>query len=814
MGQSRTSAGRWRCLPVVLALGGCEKYDANDDYDAAFFVPRDLVRHINDVVDVKTIMLAVLNYESALGAFPGTEQSNDGLPPLVVPEEGDLSYHAINEAWLTAHPQNWSWRVHLLPFLEEPAADEARRRLRYFEPFDSEHNTLVAIRYMPDVFLSWSRSLPPGHTNRLGMRGTELQKTILNQGTSGPIGVRDFYRENDGTSLTTTVVLADGELPNTEFRGVLWTDPNDRLSIQDFQDLTTALPGKYGITRGYADGHVTAREISGWELLDSFVLGPPTCESPQVIAEINPGPCAVKDTLHAQVDHVFEGVKTEGTWDRYERGDANLNLIRAEIPAEAIGPDGQPGGTLHVSWHCGTPRTPGGSTTVALEGFRVTKPDGYEVSNQDLCTGGEVRINTSGCRKARAPLTIEALETSPVAFPINPSDTGWAKMYRLGGNLNAKLAVDHQGHLFLLELDHRQVYPDRDIPQLFSATIVSFRHMPNTEYAFDVPIYAELHNLIGLFLETGGHLVAARWETDPYWRWDFTCPNHRDEATTIAVNDLDRPFSATLQVIKREAEAQTFEAACSAFTQVAVHNIWNYGIPIALAATGVPGLVRGAVAIIARGAGVGLFKFAASQVGHLADDFFRTMLGFGTGGTGLAFATGGTTYVAANATSAVVLPLTVAEVAQVIGGGSVVATGASLGLRNVGITKMASVSSPPGPATGAHACAGASTRLPSHTEMGKMVGIADELLDDAMRHLVSLRENGGGFLRGELVERHVLALKRSLRNASGPGDVRWGAVTERIREIVKTWRRGLTGFEANDAMHKLWKMVPIPGSIP
>jgi hypothetical protein len=103
-----------------------------------------------------------------------------------------------------------SWRVHILPFIEEQALYE---QFHLDEPWDSEHNRALIAR-MPAIFKDPADRLPPGETSYLAVTGPG---TAFGDGTTGP-ALRDF---SDGLSSTIMLVEADSD------QSVAWTKPDD-----------------------------------------------------------------------------------------------------------------------------------------------------------------------------------------------------------------------------------------------------------------------------------------------------------------------------------------------------------------------------------------------------------------------------------------------------------------------------------------------------------------------------------------------------------------------------------------------------------
>jgi hypothetical protein len=101
-----------------------------------------------------------------------------------------------------------SWRVHILPYMEEQVLYS---KFRLDEPWDSDHNKAL-IAQMPEAFKVPGGEFAEGETGYLAVTG---EGTAFGDGSSG-ISLRDF---SDGTSRTIMVVETDKRVP--------WTKPDD-----------------------------------------------------------------------------------------------------------------------------------------------------------------------------------------------------------------------------------------------------------------------------------------------------------------------------------------------------------------------------------------------------------------------------------------------------------------------------------------------------------------------------------------------------------------------------------------------------------
>lgn len=145
---------------------------------------RQAARTLQELNNLKQIALGILNYESA----------NGHLPTNVYDDQGNALL---------------SWRVQILPYLEEVAVYD---QIRMDEPWDSEHNRKVGDR-TPPVYQSIVEPTAEGKTRMLALAGEE---------TLWPGNQKIRFRDiRDGTSNTLLVVQASPQ------SAVDWMKPDD-----------------------------------------------------------------------------------------------------------------------------------------------------------------------------------------------------------------------------------------------------------------------------------------------------------------------------------------------------------------------------------------------------------------------------------------------------------------------------------------------------------------------------------------------------------------------------------------------------------
>ena len=151
---------------------------------------------------LKQIGLAIHNYHDTYNQFP-TDSKNESGGPLL------------------------SWRVHLLPFLENAAL---YKEFHLDEPWDSEHNKTMIDR-MPEVFRS-----PGVKSSNLGMTTyqTVMGERMLFEPNGGKVCMQDV---TDGISNTVMALDASSEFETT------WTKPGDLMP--DPAMMRTALHDRF-----------------------------------------------------------------------------------------------------------------------------------------------------------------------------------------------------------------------------------------------------------------------------------------------------------------------------------------------------------------------------------------------------------------------------------------------------------------------------------------------------------------------------------------------------------------------------------------
>ncbi|NOY41758.1 MAG: DUF1559 domain-containing protein [Planctomycetes bacterium] len=181
---------------------------------------REAARRNASMNNMKNITLALHNYADRHRGFPAHANYDEAGKPLL------------------------SWRVHLLPFLEEQKLYE---QFHLDEPWDSEHNRQL-ISQMPELFLDPSSKHSPedGKTHYLGAKGEGLAFSGTEKG-------RHFAGILDGTANTLMLLQVNDQ------RVATWTKPEDwELDPKDpLKGLAGSMhPGIF--MAGFFDAHIQA----------------------------------------------------------------------------------------------------------------------------------------------------------------------------------------------------------------------------------------------------------------------------------------------------------------------------------------------------------------------------------------------------------------------------------------------------------------------------------------------------------------------------------------------------------------------------
>jgi hypothetical protein len=200
----------WLIAAAALSEGRAFE-DVADGLTMAVFPAK--AREVQSMNNLRQIALAMHNHHDQHGKFPA-------------------AYSAVGDKPLL------SWRVHILPYLEEGAL---YREFHLDEPWDSEHNKQLIPR-MPALYIAPGSKAGEGRTNYLTPRG---------EGTIFPgKEALSLAKVLDGTSNTILVVEAGDE------KAVVWTKPDDYEF--DPMNPTRGLPGLRSdvILATFADGAV------------------------------------------------------------------------------------------------------------------------------------------------------------------------------------------------------------------------------------------------------------------------------------------------------------------------------------------------------------------------------------------------------------------------------------------------------------------------------------------------------------------------------------------------------------------------------
>jgi prepilin-type processing-associated H-X9-DG protein len=217
---------------ALLADAGLAEAEPPDSQrqGAAAAPRRPTSKEIQCANNLKQIGLALHNFNDAYGKLPAVANFDKQGKPLL------------------------SWRVHLLPFLEQ---GQLYNEFHLDEPWDSEHNKKLISR-LPAVYRCPSQKVEAGKTTYLapvyeGPRGEGTMFTGRSPKTTGrapPLGLRLPADVPDGTS--NTIFIVDG----AEDHAVIWTKPDD-LKYDPKNPLAGLASGHGGLVPMlFADGSV------------------------------------------------------------------------------------------------------------------------------------------------------------------------------------------------------------------------------------------------------------------------------------------------------------------------------------------------------------------------------------------------------------------------------------------------------------------------------------------------------------------------------------------------------------------------------
>ncbi|REK07468.1 MAG: DUF1559 domain-containing protein [Planctomycetota bacterium] len=177
---------------VEIAMTNDQEAAAAVGFTTALVLPavqaaREAARRAQSVNKLQRIGIGMMAYHDVRKSYP---------PPAIVDKEGTPLL---------------SWRVAILPYLEDENALALYKEFHLDEPWDSEHNKPLAER-MPDIYAN-PNAPSRSETVYLGVAGPG---TILGEKVGVPI-----RRVADGMSKTVLVVEADSD------RAVVWSKPDD-----------------------------------------------------------------------------------------------------------------------------------------------------------------------------------------------------------------------------------------------------------------------------------------------------------------------------------------------------------------------------------------------------------------------------------------------------------------------------------------------------------------------------------------------------------------------------------------------------------
>jgi prepilin-type processing-associated H-X9-DG protein len=184
--------------------------------------PRSAARRMQCTYNLKEAAIAIHSYHDKYGTLPSP--SGPIVPPAF--DEAENSVATASD--------DWSWRVRLLPFIEE---QELYDQFRFDEPWDSEHNLTVA-ETIPDGYCCPSNC---GEFKEINGHKIPLTNYVMVTGpdTVGPTDgmVRTLPDVTDGTGKTLMLVEVWGESRPA------WIEPID-ITLEDLARGVNSESGK------------------------------------------------------------------------------------------------------------------------------------------------------------------------------------------------------------------------------------------------------------------------------------------------------------------------------------------------------------------------------------------------------------------------------------------------------------------------------------------------------------------------------------------------------------------------------------------
>lgn len=179
---------------------------------------RIAARRMQSQNNLKQMVLGILNFESTFKRLPMDKN-------LALDQKSNYKMQP-----------NLSWRVQILPFIEQNALYQ---EFHLDEPWDSPHNIKLVER-MPEIYRHPQSAAKPGHTVYQQPTGKDvIQKSDYQRMSLGAI--------TDGISNTICIVETKDEV------AVPWTKPGDVNPLDDF-DVLRNDQGVFGVA--FVDGFV------------------------------------------------------------------------------------------------------------------------------------------------------------------------------------------------------------------------------------------------------------------------------------------------------------------------------------------------------------------------------------------------------------------------------------------------------------------------------------------------------------------------------------------------------------------------------